>query len=218
MKHWGCTVYLFSRIARLAPGRLRESMNWSVRMTEKVNQISETKFTLWTTIFSPGVGTLAWTALVEELSILESTETKLMADDSYVALVDEGAKFASAAAIDDHIVQAVLADPDAPTEPQAFATVTQAMPAPGANARAVELGIQIAKRVRSITECPTSFGVAVTGPYGAVTWITGCDSVDQLQRAQEATASDGEFAKLVDAEASKAYLPGVVQTVYRKIM
>jgi hypothetical protein len=211
-------MYLFSRIARLAPGRLREATDWSMRITEKLNQISETKFTLWTTVFSPGVGTLAWTTLVDQLSILDSTETKLMADDGYVALADEGAEFSSAGAIDDHVVHAVFTDPDTPGDPQAFATVTQAMPAPGANARAVEVGIQIAQRAKSITGCPTSFGIAVTGPYGAVTWITGCDSVDQLQRAQEATASDAEFAKLVDADASKVFLPGAVQTVYRKII
>jgi len=212
-------MYLFTRSARLGPGRIREAMAWSVSMTEKVNQISQTPVTLWSTVFSPGAGTLTWTSIVEDLGVLEATEAKLMADNRYLELVDEGAAFGAGDAIDDGIVQLVVADVDAAGTPPAYVTVARAVLAPGAMASGIELGIEIAQRAKAVTGCPSSFGVAGTGPYGGVVWITGCDSIEQLQHAQEAIASDTDFTKLIDQKASQLYLPGVAtQTVYRKIV
>ncbi|MEY2590251.1 MAG: hypothetical protein QOJ67_2235, partial [Acidimicrobiaceae bacterium] len=46
-------MYLFSRSTRLGPSNQREAMEWSVNVTQKVNQISELDVSLWTTVFSP---------------------------------------------------------------------------------------------------------------------------------------------------------------------
>ena len=212
-------MYLFSRSARLGPGNLREAMAWSVDVTEKVNQISELDVSLWSTVFSPGLGTLVWTAAVEDLAVLEATDAKLMADDGYHSLVEQGVKFASGDAIDDALVHLVHADPDAATSAPQYASVVQSVLAPGSSSRGIEFGIEIAERAKKITGRPTSFGVGVTGPYGGVDWISLYDSVEQLQKAQEATAADADFATFIDSEAGKLYLSGVtVQTVYRKVV
>jgi hypothetical protein len=177
-------MYLFTRSARLAPGNIETSMDWAVRITEKVNQIVELDVGLWARVFSPGNGTLVWTSTVETLATLEASEDKLMADSGYLSLVDQGAKLTSSDAIDDH---------------------------------GVELGIDIAQQAGKITGCPTSFGVAVTGDYGGVAWLTMFSSVEQLQQSQEAIASAPEFAQKVDKEASKVFLPNVQQLTYRRI-
>jgi hypothetical protein len=65
-------MYISTRSARLAPGNLRDSMAWALSVTEKVNQISEVQVHLWTTVNSPGVGTLSWAATVEDLEVLTS--------------------------------------------------------------------------------------------------------------------------------------------------
>jgi len=212
-------MYLFTRTARPLLGRTRDLMAWSVNVTEKVNQISQTPVNLWTTAFSPGTGTLVWTTVVDDLSTLEATETKLAADDGYLSLADEGAAFASTDPVDDHLIQVLHAETDGSSPAPAYAVVVNALLAPGASVRGIELGIEIAQRAKAITGTSTSFGVGVTGPYGMVTWVTGADSVDQLQRSQEATAADAEFAKLVDAQGSDAYMAGsATQIVYRKIL
>lgn len=211
-------MYLFARSARLAPGRITDAMTWAVNITEKVNQLSETPVTLWSTVFSPGVGTLAWTAIVEELSVLEATDAKMMADSSYVDLVNQGAAFASADAIDDVLTSLVVAARDPSGPPPAYASVVRSVLAPGAMTSGIEVGAEIAQRAGAISGCPTSFGVNTTGVYGGVVWITGCESIEQLQHAGEAINADADFVKLVDSRASKAYLAGVTtQTVYRKI-
>ncbi len=211
-------MYLFSRSARLAPGRLAEAMAWAVNITEQVNRVSETPFTLWSSVFSPGVGTLGWTTIVEDLSVLETVDAKLMADDAYLGLVNEGATFLSSDAIDDALASLVVADVDPSGTPPSYVSVVRSMMVPGALASGIEVGAEIAQRAKAITGRPTSFGVASTGPYGGVVWFTGCESIEQLQRAEEATNADAAFVKLLDTKASKAYLPQVTtQTIYRKI-
>jgi len=193
-------------------------MTWSVSITEKVNQISETPVTLWSTVFSPASGTLTWTTVVESLEVLETTEAKLMADGGYLDLAEQGGAFASGDAMDDGILQLVVTDIDPAGTRPAYAHVVRAVLAPGAMASGIELGAEISQRAKAITGCPSSFGTAGTGTYGGVAWITGCDSIEQLEQSQKAIASDADFVKMIDKKASEVYLPGATQTVYRKIV
>ena len=211
-------MYLFARSTRLAPGNSRDALAWAVNVTQKVNQITELEVTLWTTVFSPGLGTLAWTAAAEDLVQLEAADDKLNVDDSFVALVDQGAKFSSGQAIDDGVIQLVHADADASAGQPTYASVVQAVVAPDASVRGIEVGVEIAQRAKAITGRPTSFGVGITGPYGAVEWISVVDSVQDLQQANEALAADVSFAQFIDKEAAKLYQAGAtVQTAYRRI-
>ena len=211
-------MYLFSRTARLAPGHLRESMAWSLDITEKVNQISELEVRLWTTAFSPGVSTLVWTSRTDDLAVLEATDAKLMADDIYCSLVDAGAKYASTDAVDDSIVQLVLADPDQAAIRPSYANVVRSALTDGSYVRGVEVGVEIAQRAKKIMGSPVSFGVAQSGTYGGLLWVTQFESVEQLQRAQETLNNDTSFAKFVDTEAKGLYQSEVTtQTSYRRL-
>ncbi|HMC40667.1 MAG TPA: hypothetical protein VKI19_13455, partial [Acidimicrobiales bacterium] len=126
--HWGFAaetpqrleryMYIFTRSARLAPGNFRDSMSWALTVTEKVNQISEADFHLWTTVNSPGVGTLSWAATIDDLEVLEATDAKLMADDSYHTLVEQGASHLSADALNDTLIRLIVADADAAANTQ----------------------------------------------------------------------------------------------------
>jgi hypothetical protein len=212
-------MYLFARSARLGPGNPAEQAAWAIGITEKVNQISELDVSLWSRVFSPGLGTLVWTAIVEELATLEATDAKLLADSGYLSLVEQGAKYSSGEAIDDGLLQLVHADEDAAnTQPQ-YASVVQGVIAPGNTVQAIAFGVEIAQAAKKVTGRPTSFGVASTGPYGGVEWISLYDSIEQLQKADADVAADASFAELVDKQAAKLYLPGVTtQTVFRKII
>ena len=112
----------------------------------------------------------------------------------------------------------VHADPDGASATPQFASVVQAVLAPGHTVTGIELGVEIAQRAKAITGRPTSFGASVTGTYGGVGWISLYDSMDQVQQANEALAADADFAALLDAKASAAYLAGAsTQTLHRKI-
>jgi len=210
-------MYLFSRNIRLGAGNPEKQLDWALRITEKVNQISETPVTLWSSVFSPRSQSLVWTATVDELLTLETIEGKLMSDSGYIALVGEGATHGSDDPIDDGLLQIVFADPKATEIEATYATTVQATLAPGGSSRGMELGVETAQRAGAITGCPTSFALSVTGPYGSVEWISVYTSVEELQRGQEALGADAEFAQLVDKELSKVYLPGAIQLAWRKV-
>jgi hypothetical protein len=210
-------MYLFSRSVRLGAGNPEKQLAWGLRVTEKVNQISEIPVQLWSSVFSPKAETLVWTATVDDLLTLETIENKLISDSGYVSLVEEGAAHASSDPVDDGLLQFVFADPAAAEVDAAYATTVQATLAPGGMARGMELGVETAQRVGKISGCPTSFCTAVTGTYGSVEWITVYSSIEQLQRGQEAVGADAEFAQLVDKELSQVYLTGALQLAWRKI-
>jgi hypothetical protein len=209
--------YLFTRSIRVS-GNLVDSMGWSARITEKVNQIAEQKFELWTPIFSPGINTLSWTTVVDDLAALTATDEKLMADSGYLELVSEGSKFNSGQGVDDALAQLVHADPSAP-ESSSFASVVRAVLAPGSFVDGVTLGVDIAQRAAAATGQPVHFAMSSTGAYGEVLWIGLYDTIEQVQAADGALAADADFAKLIDEKASKAYLPGqTTQMLARKVM
>ena len=210
-------MYLFSRSARLGAGNPEKQLDWALRITEKVNQVSETPVTLWSSVFSPRSGSLVWTAMVDDLLTLETIEGKLLSDSGYVGLVEEGATHGSEDPIDDALLQIVFADPAALELDATYASTVQATLAPGGSSRGMELGVTTAQRAGAITGCPTSFGISVTGPYGSVEWITVCRSIEEFQRGQEALGADAEFATMVDKELSQVYLPGAQQLAWRKI-
>jgi hypothetical protein len=209
--------YLFTRSAQLAPGNLADSMAWSVKVTEKVNAVSETPVSLWTSVMSPDLGRLTWTTVVEHLSTLTATDEKLLADSGYLELVEEGTRFGTGANAVDGLVRYVHADRDGIATAQ-FSTVVRAVLSPGAFVSGIEIGVEIAQRAKAITGRPTSFGASQSGTYGEVGWISLYDSIDEVQAASEALAEDPGFGKLLDDKASKAYIAGAsTQVISRKL-
>jgi hypothetical protein len=212
-------MYVFSRSLRLAPGQMRESITWAGEITAKVNEASELRFAVWTPVFSPGVGQLTWATLTEDLAAVEALEAKLMADDGYIDLVERGVAFSSGEPADDQLVQLIHQPDSWRQEPPAYVAVVRAMAANGNFGRAVEVGVKIAETAQRIGGAAISFGLAATGPYGEVQWISGYDDVAQLQQAQQAINSSPEFIELLDREAATAYISGASsQIVGRRVI
>jgi hypothetical protein len=209
--------YLFTRSARLAPGNILDSMAWAAKITEKVNTAGDLQFSLWTRVFSPGVGTLAWSTVVENVADLVTNNEKLEADGGYIELAEEGAKYGNGAGFDDALINLIHADPGGPNAQ--FASLTTAVIASGQGANAIALGVEMAGRIKAITGRPTSFGASVTGPFGEIGWISMADTIEQVQQAGELIGADAAFGALIDEKASKAYAPGSGQRwMSRKIM
>lgn len=213
-------MYMFARAARLGPGSAHEEQAWAVAMTEKVNQISETKVSLWTVFASPGVNTLYWTTFVEDLATLEATNDKLLADSGYHMLLEQGARYTSNEPINDALMQIVHAGEGTgdPNRMPAYVTEVAAVVAPGGATKGLEIGIEIANRAEKITGTPTSFSVGATGAYGQVAWHTGFESITELQRAQNAIGLDPGFMQYLDENIKGVYQPGATQTIYRRLM
>jgi hypothetical protein len=211
------SVYLFARGARLGPGHAQEETAWAIAMTEKVNQISETKVSLWTTFMSPGLNTLFWTTFVDDLATLEAANDKFLADSGYLMLLEQGARYVSSDPINDVLMQVVHVDEIDVNKQPAYIAEVAATVTSGNGVRGIELGVEIAVAAKKLTKAPVSFSVAATGTYGAIAWHTAFDSITDLQRGQEALM-DPAFMELIDTKAKDVYQPTASQTIYRRLM
>lgn len=209
-------MYLFMRAGRLAPGQMQDGLEWAVEITEKVNQITSLDVGLWTPMLSEGIGRLSWGASVEHLAELEEADAKLMADPTYLDLVQRGAKL-TAGGFDDQTLQFVH-NPGADHHTSHVAVV-RAQLANGQFAKGIEVGVAIADRATKLSGTPTSFLMAITGDYGGCAWITAAPSLGELEAAEQATSGNPEFLSYLDAEASPCYLPGSArQSIWRRII
>lgn len=209
-------MYTFFRSLRLGPGSLQEQMAWSVSMTEKVNQISEAQFTLWTPFLSPGVNRLIWVAFVDDLATVEATGDKLMADSGYHMLLEQAVRYSSGDPINDGLLAVLHSEGFDPAKPPAYMSEIATVALPGAGARAVELGIDLAQRGQKITGAPSMFSVGATGDYGYCTWHAAFSSITEVQQANEKLMMDAKFGEYVDKNIKDVYQQGR-QSIYRRI-
>ena len=206
-------MYLFSRIARLAPGNTRAAITWATSITEKVHQITGLNVSLFSQTFSPAVGTLSWSTFVPDLATLEGAADKLLVDDGYVSMVDEGAKFAQGGA-NDRLSQIIYGEPD-PNRQIEYVTAVRTVCASGSGTRGMELGVEIAQRAEKIMGTSTMFASTATGAYGSVAWLTGYADVKAMEAAQQALAADTSFSAFLDKNVKGVYVddPSVTQTI-----
>jgi len=188
-------------------------------VTEKANKISGLNVSLFAQTFSPEIGTLVWSAFVPDLATLEAGNDKLLVDEAYVSLVDQGAKFALGGA-DDSLLQVVHGEVD-PNRQIEYVTTVQTVCANGSVARGIELGVEIAQRAEKATGLPGLFTTGVTGPYGAVGWITGYADIKEMERVQQALAADTKFGEFVDKNVRGVYVESPSETqqlIYRRLI
>ena len=206
-------MYLFSRSLRLGVGNLHEAMSWAVGLTEKVNQIVELEVSLWTRVLSPGVGTLSWTAMAQDLEELEASFAKLAVDDTYNAETARGAQFVSAThGADDALAQIVFGELDPQARPQ-YVGVVMSQLLPGQLAKGIEVGVEIAQKAQELGGVSTAFAVGSTGPYGNVAWISGYESLKQLEASEQAVNGDPNFIALVDSKGSASFNAAATQQI-----
>jgi len=196
-------MYLFTRSVRFAPGHLADSMAWAVGMADRVNTGTDLDVRLFSRVFSPGLGTVAFATFVEGLQALHDANDALMGDAGYLAAVDEGAAFIDSNP-DDALLQIVHGAPD-PSRAVTYVSTVRTVIANGMIQRGVDVGVQISQHAEKVTGVPTLFGVSMSGPYGSVGWTTGYESVQHFQDAEGALTTDPEWLALLDGEAATAY-------------
>ncbi|MBX3284393.1 MAG: hypothetical protein R2746_13285 [Acidimicrobiales bacterium] len=190
-------MYLFTRQTRLLGGHGSAGLEWAGQVCGAVQDVTGHEVQLWASVYSPGFGTVSWTAWVEDLAQLESIGDQLSADAGYAALVDKGAAYGDGV-VDDALMLPLHGAPDAATEVTYVSTVS-AVVTGGDVARSMAAGIAIAEQAEKATGLTTMFVQALTGPYGSVGWLSGYADIAAVQAAQEALAADPGWPAVVDA-------------------
>jgi hypothetical protein len=211
-------MYLFSRRLRLAPGNTRKSMEWALAQTESVNKITGLPVSLFMQVYSPEVGSVAFSTFVPDLATLEAAGDKLNADDGFASAVDAGASLTVGGA-DDLLAQVLYGEPD-PNRQVEYATAVQTTCATGKIGKGMEVGIELAQQAEKIMDTPVLFLANVTGSYGSVGWLSGHENVQALEATQQALASDSNWAQSVDKKTEGVYTDDPSQTtqlIYRRL-
>jgi hypothetical protein len=210
-------MYLFTRQTRLAPGHFRDGMTLAVEITEKVNQITALNVGLWSSVMSPGAGTISWGAAAESLTDLEDANAKMMVDDVLMDMATRSAAL-TVGGVEDQVAQFLHNPAPADSNPK-YVGVVQSALANGSFQRGVEVGIEIAQRGTELSGQPTAFLLGTTGPYGAVAWISSADNLKQLEDGNNAVNMNPDFIKFLDEAASSCYLPGATnQSIWQRIV
>ena len=207
-------MYLYTRRLLLTSAA---GADWATRICEAGTKVGGVEINVWGTVWGPGYGTVTWTAWHADLPSLESWGDTLNADAGFQGVIAEGGEFVQGG-VDDGLLQVVAGDPDPAANDQYVAGVA-AVCAGGNVERAMTAGVEIAETATRISGRPTMFVRALTGPYGGIGWLTGHETIAQLEAGQDALAADPAWLKLVDSTEG-AFVEDAsitVSTLYRKI-
>jgi hypothetical protein len=211
-------MYLFSRQTRLAGGNGSRGLEWAVEQTARVNALVDIDVQLWAKVYSPGFGTIGWTAWVPDLPTLEAAGDAMQADAGIQAGSDEGAGLTEGG-LDDQLLQLIDGTPDPEADPQ-YVSVVKAVCAVGGIVKGMTAGVEIAQRSTKITGQNGLFGRAVTGPYSGVVWMTGFADAAAMEAATTALSSDPEWPAFLDSATVGAFAeaPELTQAeIWRKL-
>lgn len=159
---------------------------------------------VWTTVLSPGVGTVSWTSRWDDLSAVKKGFAGLSTNAKYLELAAQGIDFANGP-LNDLLYETVY-EGNAPSNDVAYVGTVAGVCAPGNFARGMMGGVKIARAVEKATGVSTEFLAGRTGPYGSVIWIAGYKDMAEYEAAQHALAADMGLVALIDAT-TPAYLP-----------
>ena len=191
-------------------------MAWSVSIGHMATKITGTEVTTWTSVLSPGTGTVVWGMFSPDLATMESGMDKLMTDATYAAELTKAEQWFIPGSVDDVIAQVVHGTPDPAQQPQYIVSV-QAVCRPGGLGHGMSMGVEIAQRAEKSTGVPTMFLAASTGVFGGVSWISAYPDIAALEKAETEFYTDPATIPFLDSGLADAYLPGGTQTIYRRL-
>jgi hypothetical protein len=110
---------------------------------------------VWTTVLSPGVGTVTWTSMWEDLSAVEKGFVSVNTNAKYLELAAKGIDFVNGP-INDTLYETVY-EGNAPSDDATYVGTVSAVCAPGNYARGMMGGVEIAQAVEKATGVSTAF-------------------------------------------------------------
>lgn len=207
-------MYLMTRRTRLSSA---EGLEWAVSILGRAKEVTGNEIQLWGTVYSAGFGTVSWTSWWADLGSMETAFAALEADEAYRAAAAEGRAFTNGV-LDDGLLETVAGEPD-PESQASYVGAVEAVCAAGNIVRAMTAGVEIAQKAEAITGIPTMFLRGLTGPYGAIGWLTPYVDLNEMGVAQDKLAADPSWLTLIDSTQGCFVEEPLVtqQTMYRRL-
>lgn len=213
-------MLLFGREIQLNGSHMREAIAHATHMAEYVTQTNGVPVSLWTTVYSPNAGTLVFTASVPDMTALEAAMDKLMVDDGYHNLVEEGMPYFIPGTLQDRLVTIVHPIEISPERQRAvnYLRTIRSNAVVSRIADAVEVGVQIATRAEELTGSPALFGVEETGPFVGVLWAYGYADAAEADRFNAQVATDPGLGELLGRTKDLFIAGASARTLYRRLL
>ena len=203
----GCGMYLFTRTRRADPAHMRAAVGWASEVATCVTSETGRPVEVWTALMSPENGQMVWTTWAEHLVDIDNALDKLRTSLAYTDLIERGQAF-----FNGHVADGLWTTVHGTVGQTPVEYVVTAV----ANERAISYGVELAKEVQRITGFESVFSSATTGPYGEVSWATGCSSIDEIERSNMKLATDPQWVSRVD-KAGACFNTGAHQSIFRRI-
>jgi len=192
-------MIIFQRLATFE-GPPEEIAPWALEITEAVNQRTHLNVSLWQGLFGGPAGTLAWSALTDNLTVLEAATDSLAADAAYLSLLSKARDWARTPP-EDFLLRMVHTAGGDYVRPDvgAYAEGTVAVPADGKLAEAGAFGVEIADAHSKLTHASVLFCTSEYSAFGEMRWLSLYDSAAAVDTAAEAIAKDQDYAAKLKA-------------------
>lgn len=216
-------MYLYSRRGRMTGASQHAALAWSTTIAEKTAQVTGLPINVYSQILSPQVGTMVFGTMVPDIPTLETAWDKLLVDEGYNDLVEQGLHYFIPGTFDDSVALCVhpANGPDVSPRDIEYLSVVNSTINPGHHRQALELGVRLAQRVEKVAGVPAMFLTEGTGSFGGVAWVLGLRDAAELERAQMSIYSDEQFLKMLDEECNTAFsaVPEAsTQTLLRRLV
>jgi hypothetical protein len=210
-------MIIFQRVVTFE-GPPEEVAPWALEITEAVNKTTKLSVSLWQGLFGGPVGTLAWSALVDNLTVLEAATDSLAGDAKYSSLISKARDWTTTPG-EDFLLRMVHTAGGDYVRPAvgAYAEGTSATPAEGKLAQAGAFGVEISDIHSKLTDSSVLFCTSEYGSFGEMRWLALYDSAEAVDAAAEAIAKDADYTAKIDA-AGGLFVEGMSQrTLARRI-
>lgn len=187
-------MYLFSRTTIAALGRQFDAVPAALEVAEMVGRITGRDVNVFTVRFGAPMGTIMWSVRAESIADLQESTDKLMADPGYLEKVESMNGLFMAPA-EDRFARIVTGPSEATSK---YYGITRAAMMTGKFADAMALGVEAAEYIGKSTKAPAAFLKAAYGGFGDVTWVTGFDSMDQVDAFDDWQMSDSGYHSIVE--------------------
>lgn len=156
--------------------------DWVEMERARAERLTGNQVISWRNVYSAGAGTVVFTSWWTKLAALEEAVDAFWTDADDVEIT-EGRQTVLKGTTDEDLFHVIYGE--IPSTAPRYVRTLSAQCSPGHLESALATGVEIAKKAEELVGSPIQFAQSVTGSLGLVHWLSGYDSLADLQDAVE---------------------------------
>lgn len=196
---------LYIRTTTARREKVLEAMGFAVEIAEYVTNETDIEVAAWGTVYGAPIGTLSWTARVDNHAQIIGIGDQLIGDAKYLELTSGAAELFETAP-EDNLTEFVGFAGSGTGEGQ-YASVVMAQCESGRIADAMAWAVDMMHHASSVTGRDVSLVRSLYGDWGSLAWISLADTAEQIDEANAALAADESYIGKVDS-GKGLFVPG----------